>query len=57
VRGMWHAWERRKSVRGLVGKPEGKTSLRGPKRRWEDGIMDLGEIGWGRCGVDLVGSG
>jgi hypothetical protein len=54
---MWYAWERRKSVRGLVEKPEGKRSLRGPKRRWEDGIMDLGEIGWGRCGVDLVGSG
>jgi hypothetical protein len=30
----------------LVGKPEGKRSLRRPRRRWENGIkMDLGEIG------------
>jgi hypothetical protein len=32
----------------LVGKPEGKSSLGRPRRRWEDGIrMDLREIGWG----------
>jgi hypothetical protein len=32
----------------LVGKPEGKTPLGRPRRRWEDGIrMDLREIGWG----------
>jgi hypothetical protein len=30
-----------------VGKPEGMRPLRGPRRRWEDGIrMDLTEIGW-----------
>jgi hypothetical protein len=30
----------------LVGKPEGKRPLGGPRRRWEDGIrMDLREIG------------
>jgi hypothetical protein len=33
--------------RVLVGKPEGKTPLETPRRRWEDGIkMDLGEIVW-----------
>jgi hypothetical protein len=31
-----------------VGKPEGMTSLRSPRRRWVDNIkMDLREIGWG----------
>jgi hypothetical protein len=31
----------------LVGKPEGKKSLRRPTHRWEDNIrVDLGEIGW-----------
>jgi hypothetical protein len=32
----------------LVGKPEGKTPLGRPRRRWEDGVrMDLREIGLG----------
>jgi hypothetical protein len=32
----------------LVGKPEGKRSLGGPRRRWVDNIrMDLVEVGWG----------
>jgi hypothetical protein len=44
--------EGRKVNRVLVGKPEGKSPLERPRRRWEDGIrMDLREIGWG-CGVD-----
>jgi hypothetical protein len=31
-----------------VGKPEGKSPLGRPRRRWEDGIkMDLTEIGLG----------
>jgi hypothetical protein len=30
---------------GMVGKPEGKRSLRRPTRRWEDDRMDLREIG------------
>jgi hypothetical protein len=35
--------------RVLVGKPEGKRPLGGPRNRWEDDIkMDLQEIG---CGV------
>jgi hypothetical protein len=31
----------------LMGKPEGKRTLRRPRHRWEDGIrMDLRDIGW-----------
>jgi hypothetical protein len=31
-----------------VGKPEGKTPLGRPRRRWMDNIrMDPGEVGWG----------
>jgi hypothetical protein len=38
----------------LVGKPEGKTPLGRPKRRWLDNIrMDLGEVRWGD--VDWIG--
>jgi hypothetical protein len=38
----------RKVYRVLVGKPEGKRPLGGPRRRWEDGIKtDLREIGSG----------
>jgi hypothetical protein len=40
--------------RVLVGKPEGKTALGRPRRRWEDNIKtDLQEIGvW--CGDWIV---
>jgi hypothetical protein len=44
----------------LVGKPEGKRPLGGPRRRWEDNIkMDLREIGidgtnWIRLAQDKV---
>ena len=35
--------------RVLVGKPEGKRPLGGPRRRWEDNIkMDVQEVGRGR---------
>jgi hypothetical protein len=45
---------KRNAYRLLVGKPEGKRPLEGPRRRWVDNItMDLGEIGWG--GVDWTG--
>jgi hypothetical protein len=38
-----------KACRILVGKPEGKTPLGRPKRRWVDNIkIDLREIGWDR---------
>ena len=43
--------------RVLVGNPEGKRQLEGPRRRLEDNIkMDLQEVGGG-CGDDGVGSG
>jgi hypothetical protein len=43
--------EKRNAYRILVGKPEGKRSLKRPRRRWEDNvIMDLREIGWGGMG-------
>jgi hypothetical protein len=45
--------EERKLVKVLVGKPEGKTPLGRPRRRWEYGIrMDLREIVLG--GVDWI---
>jgi hypothetical protein len=38
--------EGRGVYRVLVGRPEGKRLLRGPRHRWEDNIkMDLREIG------------
>jgi hypothetical protein len=34
-----------------VGKPEGKSPLGRPKRKWVDNIkIDLREIGWGGMG-------
>jgi hypothetical protein len=56
---MWHAWERtEKCTRFWWGKPEGKTPLGRPRRRWEDGIrMDLRETGLGGYGLDSTGSG
>jgi hypothetical protein len=50
--------EERKVYKVLVGKPEGKRPLGRPRCRWEDGIrMDLRDIGFGGCGLDLTGSG
>jgi hypothetical protein len=45
--------ERRDLCRVLVGKPEGKTPLGRPRRRWKDNIkMDLQEV---RCeGMDWI---
>jgi len=41
-------WKRRGVCRVLVGKPEGKRPLGGPRRRWEDNIkLDLQEMGCG----------
>ena len=39
--------EGRGVYRVLVGKPEGKSSLGRPRRRWEDIKMDLQEVGGG----------
>jgi hypothetical protein len=48
--------KKRNAYRMLVGKPEGKTLLGRPRRRWTDNIkMDLREIGWdGMDRIDLV---
>jgi hypothetical protein len=44
---------KRNAYRILLGKPEGKRPLRGPRRTWVDNIkMDFGKIGWG--GMDLI---
>jgi hypothetical protein len=46
--------EKRNAYRLLVGKPEGKGTLGGPRRRRMDNIeMDLGEVGW--RDVDWIG--
>jgi hypothetical protein len=40
--------EERNVYRVLMGKPEGKSPLGRPRRRWENGIrMYLREIDWG----------
>jgi hypothetical protein len=45
--------EKRNAYRILVGKPEGKRPLGGPRRRWEDNIiMNHREIRWG--GMDWI---
>jgi hypothetical protein len=39
--------EIRNAYNTLIGKPEGKRTLRRRRRRWEDNIrMDLREIRW-----------
>jgi hypothetical protein len=46
--------EERKLCKVLVGKPERKRPLGGPRRRWEDGIrMDLMEIGLGGVWIEF----
>jgi hypothetical protein len=46
VRHVARMGEERNVYRVLMGKPEGKTPLGRPRRRWEDGIrMDFREIG------------
>jgi hypothetical protein len=41
----------RNAYRILVGKPEGKSPLGRPRRRWMDNIkVDLREIGWDGMG-------
>jgi hypothetical protein len=43
--------EKRKAYRLLVGKPERRRPLGGPRHRWLDNIrMDLVEVGWGYVG-------
>jgi hypothetical protein len=46
--------EKRNAYRILVEKPEGKSPLGRPRRRWVDNIkMDLREVGW--PDVDWIG--
>jgi hypothetical protein len=46
--------ERRKAYRLLVGKPEGRSPLGRPRRRWLDNIRkDHVKVGWGD--VDWIG--
>jgi hypothetical protein len=48
--------EKRKVYKAFWGMPEGKSPLRRPRHRWDDGIrMDPKETGWG-CGLNSVGS-
>jgi hypothetical protein len=50
--------EERGAYRVLVGKPEGKSPLGRPRRRWVDNIrMDLQEVGLWVCGQDWAGPG
>jgi hypothetical protein len=45
--------EKRNAYRILVGTPEGKISLRGPRRRWEDNInLDLKRDRMGSYGLN-----
>jgi hypothetical protein len=55
-------WEGRVVHRVLVGKPEGKRSMRRPRRRWKDNFkMDLQEVGgvlgtgWSGCRIGTGG--
>jgi hypothetical protein len=42
----------------MFGKPEGKTQLRRPRRRWKDNInIVLKEIGWMWTGLISLGLG
>jgi hypothetical protein len=51
--------EKRNACRILVGKPEGKRPLEGPRRKWVDDIkMDIREIKWdGMDWIDLTQAG
>jgi hypothetical protein len=50
---MAHIGDRRSAYRVLVGTPERKIPLGGPRYRWEDNIkMDLQEVGW--RGMDWI---
>jgi hypothetical protein len=45
---------KRNAYRLLVGKPEGKRPLGGPRHGWVDNMrLDLGDVGW--SDVDWIG--
>jgi len=46
-------WRQKRCIEVLVGKPEGKSPLGRPGRRWENNNkIDLQEAGWG--GVEQI---
>jgi hypothetical protein len=45
--------ERRGAYRALVGKPEGRSPLERPRRRWED-IIKIDILGGGWRGKDWI---
>jgi len=48
-----HMGVRRGAYRVVVGKPDGKSTVGGPRHRWEDNSeLDLQEVGWG--GINLL---
>jgi hypothetical protein len=50
--------EKRNAYRLLVGEPERRRSLGGPRRRWVDTIrMDIVEVGWGDVVWLRIGTG
>jgi hypothetical protein len=50
--------EMKNALKILVGKLEGKTPLGRPRYKWEGNIkMGCRELGFGRGGLDLYGSG
>jgi hypothetical protein len=47
--------EKRGAYRILVGRPEGRRTLGGSRRRWEDNIkMDLQDVGWAWTGLSWL---
>jgi len=45
----------RSTCRVLAGKPNGKIPTGRPRRRWEDNIKGLQDMGWGGMGwIDLA---
>jgi hypothetical protein len=58
VRHVARMGEKRNAYRLLVGRPEGKRPLGCPRHAWVANIkMELGKIGLGWYGLDLIGSG
>jgi hypothetical protein len=51
---MWHARQDRRVYKDLVGKAEGKRTLRRPRCRWEDGIKMVIRDLLGGGGGDVV---
>jgi len=47
--------DKRGSCRVFVGRPEGKSPLGKPRRKWNYNIkIDLQKLGWGMDSIDLA---